>query len=66
MGITEIIKEVDNLEPVDRKRLMSHLVLRRLKENESYREELAHRLEDKDPEHWISLDELKNKAEKED
>lgn len=66
MGITEIIKEVDNLEPVDRKRLMSHLVLRRLKENESYREELASRLEDKDPEHWISLNELKKKAGKED
>jgi hypothetical protein len=66
MGITEIIKEVDNLEPVDRKRLMSHLVLRRLHENESYREELARRLEDKNPEHWISLEELKKKAGKED
>lgn len=65
MRITEIIKEVDNLEPIDRKRLMSHLVLRRLHENESFRKELARRLDDEDPNHWVSIYELKKNEEKE-
>ena len=66
MGITEIIREIDALELVDRKRLMSHLVLRRLQENESYRNELADRLQDKKPENWTSADELKEKLRKEE
>ena len=65
MSITEIISEVDKLEPIDRKRLMSHLVLRRLQENEEYRNELSRRLDDKDPDHWVSLDKLKKQIAKE-
>ncbi len=65
MGITEIISEVDKLEPIDRKRLMSHLVLRRLRENEDYRKELSRRLDDKDPDHWVSLDKLKKQIAEE-
>lgn len=61
MGITDLISEVDRLEAVDRKRLMSHLVLLRLKENKDYRKELAHRLNDKNPERWASLEDMEKR-----
>ena len=64
MGITQIIDEVDKMEPADRKRLMSHLVLRRIRENEAYRKELARWLDDKTPGKWITLDEVKSRLPK--
>lgn len=58
MGITELIDEADKLEMADRQPLMSHLVLRRIREHEACRKELARRLDDKNPGSWIGLEEL--------
>jgi len=58
MSITDIIAEVDRLEPIDQKRLMSHLVLQRLRDNSSYRSEIRARLSDTDPSHWKRPSEL--------
>ncbi|WP_309382217.1 hypothetical protein [Cerasicoccus frondis] len=58
MSITQIIDEVDRLEPADRKRLMAHLVLRRLRENEAYRAEITRRIDDKRPGAWVSMEEF--------
>jgi hypothetical protein len=58
MSITELIDQVDLLEPTDRKRLMAHLVLRELRENDAYRKEIARRLDDDSPEAWIKLEDL--------
>ncbi|MGE9295525.1 MAG: hypothetical protein ACQKBV_04480 [Puniceicoccales bacterium] len=59
MSFADIIDEVDRLEPIERQRLMSHLVVLRLKENQSFRKEMASRFADKSPEQWVSLEEAK-------
>ncbi len=64
MSITDLISEVDRLESVDRKRLMSHLTLLRLKENEEYRKELAARIDDKNPESWVSVEDFEQNLNK--
>ena len=61
MSITDLISEAEKLEAIDRKRLMSHLVLLRLRENDEYRKELTRRLDDKDPKNWVSLEELEKR-----
>ena len=65
MEVTTIIQEIDKLEPVDKKRVMSHMVLRRLQENAAFREEMTRRIDDKNPDNWVSLEELKKRWEQE-
>jgi hypothetical protein len=38
--------------------MIAFLLTSEEKDNQEYRQELARRLDDKDPTHWISLDEL--------
>jgi len=61
MNLIQIIDAVDRLDHADRKRLMSHLVLKRLREKEEYRSELSRRLDDTSPGAWIPLSELESR-----
>ena len=61
MSITQIIDEVERLEPADRKRLMAHLVLQRLRENEEYRKEISQRFENELPSAWTRVDQIEGR-----
>lgn len=64
MEVADIIHEIEKLEPLDKKRIIAHLVHRRLQDNSALRTELAQRLENKDPENWIGVEELEKRWKK--
>jgi hypothetical protein len=63
MSIEQIVNEAAALPEAQRKELIGHLVAlgRNARENEEFRREMAERIDDNDPSHWISYDELKRR-----
>jgi hypothetical protein len=58
MEVGVLKSELEALEPKDRRQMIAFLLALEEKDNQAYRQELARRIDDKDPTHWISLDEL--------
>ncbi|HZR20477.1 MAG TPA: hypothetical protein VFE51_24560 [Verrucomicrobiae bacterium] len=50
--------ELQSLESKDRRQMIAFLLALEERDNQAYRQELARRIDDKDPTHWISLEEL--------
>ncbi len=61
MTLLEVEKEADRLTDEEQRRLISHLISRRVQRNVAYKQELARRLADKDPSKWISLDDAERR-----
>jgi hypothetical protein len=61
MTLAEIKKEIDALSPEQRKRLIAYLVAGDRFSDPEFRRELARRIDDKDPGHWISLEEAEKR-----
>jgi len=58
MEVGVLKSELVALESKARRQMIAFLLTSEEKDNQEYRQELARRLDDKDPTHWISLDEL--------
>jgi DNA-binding transcriptional MerR regulator len=63
MSIQEIKTEIEALPAEERKRLAAFLVSLRHKELDEYRTGLGRKIDDKNPENWISLEELDQRLE---
>jgi hypothetical protein len=63
MSIEEIKAEIEDLPVEERKRLAAFLVSLRHKELDEYRAGLARKIDDKNPENWVSLEELDQRLE---
>jgi hypothetical protein len=64
MSIAELKAEVDRLSPEDRKQLTNYLLIKdRVPLTPEMRKKLAEKIDDKDPSHWISLEELEKRLE---
>lgn len=63
MSIQEIRTEIEALPAEERKRLAAFLVSLRHKEIAEYRTRMAHRIDDKNPENWATLEELDQRLE---
>ena len=61
MELQELEREVERLNPEEQRKLISFLVALDLRRDESYREELQRRLDDRDPNGWIRLDEAERR-----
>jgi hypothetical protein len=61
MSVDEIKKSLDSLTAAERKEVAIHLSRLRSAADEEHRALITARLDDKDPSHWISLDELKRR-----
>ena len=59
MTFTTIQKEIETWNTDDQDRLAAYLTVLRLKRDSNHADELKRRLEDKDPQNWLSLDEVK-------
>ena len=58
MEVGELKSELQALESKERRQMIAFLLALEEKDNQAYRQELARRIDDKDPTHWFSLDEL--------
>ncbi len=58
MEVGVLKSELAALESKDRRRMIAFLLALEERDNHAYRQELARRIDDKDPTHWSTLDEL--------
>jgi hypothetical protein len=58
MEVGVLKSELEALESKDRRQMIAFLLALEERENQAYRQELARRIDDKDPAHWITLVEL--------
>jgi hypothetical protein len=61
MGLQELQREAERLNPEEQRKLISFLVALDLRREEGLPEELQRRLDDRDPNGWIRLDEAERR-----
>ena len=61
MSLKELQEEAGALDASSRHQLMAFLVALEDRSDDSYRRELSSRIDDKNPDHWISLDEARKR-----
>jgi len=58
MEVGVLKSELAALDSKERREMIAFLLAIEESDNQAYRKELARRIDDKDPNHWVSLDEL--------
>ena len=61
MNLAEIEKEVAALTVEEQRKLLGYLVQLRNRRDPEYRQELAERMSDKDPGHWLTIGEMEKR-----
>jgi hypothetical protein len=61
MSIAELKSEVDRLLPEERRQLAAYLVTRDRMADPEFLQEIARKIDDHDPEHWVSLEEAEKR-----
>ena len=58
MSLTQLKDQAAHLPLVEQRELIAFLIARQTASDEDFRRELARKIEDTDPTHWVELDEL--------
>ncbi len=66
MKLAVVQKEIEAWTPEDQDQLAAYLSVLRLQRTAEHAEELNRRLSDRDPDHWLTLAELKDKLSNDD
>ncbi len=61
MSLTQLKDQAIGLEPVEQRELIAFLIARQTAQDEDFKRELARKIDDNDPTHWIELDELQKR-----
>ncbi len=61
MKLDELQREAERLSPDEQRKLIGFLVAMNIRRDEGYREELSRRLDDRDPNAWITLKDAKGR-----
>jgi len=61
MSVEELERELSELADAERHRIMAYLVAIEDQKHAEYLSKLARKIDDKDPSHWITLEELEKK-----
>jgi hypothetical protein len=61
MSVEELERELSELADAERHRIMAYLVAIEDQKHAEYLAKLARKIDDKDPSHWITLEELEKK-----
>ena len=61
MSIEAIKQELANLDQTQRKEIINFLVAMDRRDDPARRAELTRRIDDKDPSHWVTLEELEKR-----
>jgi hypothetical protein len=64
MSMAEIMREVADLSPEGQNELAAFLLHLRLKRDPAWRAELTHRIDDKNPDNWVNLEDWKKELAK--
>ena len=64
MSMAELMREVAELSPERQNELAAFLLHLRLKRDPGWRDELTRRIDDKNPENWMSLEDWKKELAK--
>ena len=59
MSIAELKSEVDRLSPEERQQLRAYLIVKDRMADPAFRREMADKLNDPDPNRWVSFEEAK-------
>jgi hypothetical protein len=59
--LDDLQREAERLSPEEQRKLIGFLVTMDIRRDEGYQEELSRRLDDKDPQAWISLKEAERR-----
>lgn len=63
MTITEIKKEVTELDDQEQREILAHLVHIRQMKDPEYLDRITNLIDNKDPKNWVSLDDFNRKME---
>ncbi len=61
MSISQLKDQVTHLPPQEQRELMAFMVSLQTERDLTFKRELAEKIDDADPTHWIELDELRKK-----
>jgi hypothetical protein len=61
MSVEELERELSGLDDAERHRIMAYLVSIEDQKHVEYMEKMARKIDDKDPSHWITLEELEKR-----
>ena len=61
MKLDDLQREAERLSPEEQRKLIGFLVTMDIRRDEDYRAELRRRLDDRDPQGWISLNEAERR-----
>jgi hypothetical protein len=61
MSFAELKSEVDRLSPEERRQLKAYLIIKDRMADPAFRQEMARKIDDKDPSHWVTLEEAEKK-----
>jgi hypothetical protein len=63
MSMAELMREVANLSAQQQNELAAYLLHLRLQLDPAWRSEMTRRIDDRDPAHWVSLDDWKQELD---
>ena len=66
MNLAVVQKEIEAWTPEDQDQLAAYLAVLRVQRTGEHAEELSRRLNDRDPDHWLTLPELKDQLRRDD
>ena len=58
MSLTQLKDHLIHLPPVEQRELIAFLIAQQTASDEDFQRKLARKIDDKDPAHWVELDEL--------
>jgi hypothetical protein len=61
MSVTELKSELDRLSPEELRHITAYLLIRERMQDPEFREEMARKIDDNDPSHWITLEEAEKR-----
>ncbi len=61
MSLAQLKNQVAHLEIVEQRELIAFLVSLQTARNQEFKRELARKIDDADPAHWVELDELRKR-----
>lgn len=61
MSITQIKQAAAKLSPKQRRELMAYLIALQTENDRGFKEQLAAKIDDRDPAHWFELNEVKKR-----
>ena len=61
MSLTQLKDQAAHLGLVEQRELIAFLISRQTEQDEEFKNALAQKIDDKDPSHWVELDELRKR-----